>query len=69
GKMAVTGAKPGDSSRLASRKYACIDQKLGFDTKFLEFTTRRIVGGHGVKFPIRSEGLVYNHGHFIIYGP
>jgi TATA-box binding protein (TBP) (component of TFIID and TFIIIB) len=33
GKMVVTGAKSEDDSRLASRKYARIVQKLGFDAK------------------------------------
>ncbi|KAG8706769.1 TATA-box-binding protein [Ceratobasidium sp. 394] len=33
GKMGVTGAKSEDDSRLASRKYARIVQKLGFDGK------------------------------------
>ena len=35
--MVVTGAKSEDDSRLASRKYARIVQKLGFDAKFSEF--------------------------------
>ena len=39
GKMVVTGAKSEDDSRLASRKYARIIQKLGFSAKF---TVRRI---------------------------
>ena len=34
GKMVVTGAKSEDDSRLASRKYARIIQKLGFSAKF-----------------------------------
>jgi TATA-box binding protein (TBP) (component of TFIID and TFIIIB) len=38
GKMVVTGAKSEDDSRLASRKYARIIQKLGFSAKF---TVRR----------------------------
>lgn len=32
GKMVVTGAKSEDDSRLASRKYARIIQKLGFNS-------------------------------------
>jgi transcription initiation factor TFIID TATA-box-binding protein len=39
GKMVVTGAKSEDDSRLASRKYARIIQKLGFSAKF---TVRRV---------------------------
>jgi len=34
GKMVATGAKSEDDWRLASRKYARIVQKLGFDAKF-----------------------------------
>ncbi|OBZ75826.1 TATA-box-binding protein [Grifola frondosa] len=55
GKMVVTGAKSEDDSRLASRKYARIVQKLGFDAKFSEFKIQNIVGSCDVKFPIRLE--------------
>jgi hypothetical protein len=48
---------------LALHKYARIVQKLSFDAKFSEFKIQNIVGSCGVKFPIRSEGLVYSHGH------
>ncbi|PPQ75759.1 hypothetical protein CVT26_000699 [Gymnopilus dilepis] len=48
-KMVVTGAKSEDDSRLASRKYARIVQKLGFDAKFSEFKIQNIL------FP----GLIY----------
>lgn len=44
GKMVVTGAKSEDDSRLASRKYARIIQKLGFEAKFTEFKIQNIVG-------------------------
>ena len=44
GKMVVTGAKSEDDSRLASRKYARIVQKLGFDAKFSELKTQSIAG-------------------------
>jgi transcription initiation factor TFIID TATA-box-binding protein len=37
GKMVVTGAKSEDDSKLASRKYARIIQKLGFNAKFTDF--------------------------------
>src|ERR1700709_996620 len=68
GKMVVTGAKSEDHSRLASRKYARIIQKLGFDAKFTEFKIQNIVGSCDVKFPIRLEGLHYSHGHFSSVG-
>ncbi|KAL7410610.1 hypothetical protein BDY24DRAFT_399589 [Mrakia frigida] len=69
GKMVVTGAKSEDDSRLASRKYARIIQKLGFDAKFSEFKIQNIVGSCDVKFPIRLEGLAYAHGAFSSYEP
>jgi transcription initiation factor TFIID TATA-box-binding protein len=40
GKMVITGVKSEDDSRLASRKYARIMQKLGFDAKFAELDNR-----------------------------
>jgi len=69
GKMVGTGAKSEDDSRLASRKYARIVQKLGFDAKFSEFKIQNIVGSCDVKFPIRLEGLAYSHGQFSSYEP
>ncbi len=44
GKMVVTGAKSEDDSKLASRKYARIIQKLGFNAKFTDFKIQNIVG-------------------------
>ncbi|KAK7684851.1 hypothetical protein QCA50_012098 [Cerrena zonata] len=55
GKMVVTGAKSEDDSKLASRKYARIIQKLGFNAKFTDFKIQNIVGSCDVKFPIRLE--------------
>lgn len=69
GKMVVTGAKSEDDSRLASRKYARIIQKLGFEAKFAEFKIQNIVGSCDVKFPIRLEGLAFSHGAFSSYEP
>jgi transcription initiation factor TFIID TATA-box-binding protein len=69
GKMVVTGAKSEEQSKLASRKYARIIQKLGFQAKFSEFKIQNIVGSCDVKFPIRLEGLAYAHGHFSSYEP
>ena len=69
GKMVVTGAKSEDDSKLASRKYARIIQKLGFNAKFSDFKIQNIVGSCDVKFPIRLEGLAYSHGQFSSYEP
>jgi transcription initiation factor TFIID TATA-box-binding protein len=69
GKMVVTGAKSEDASKLASRKYARIIQKLGFNAKFTEFKIQNIVSSCDVKFPIRLEGLAFSHGTFSSYEP
>jgi transcription initiation factor TFIID TATA-box-binding protein len=69
GKMVVTGAKSEDDSKLASRKYARIIQKLGFNAKFTDFKIQNIVGSCDVKFPIRLEGLASRHVNFSSYEP
>ncbi|EPX70766.1 TATA-binding protein [Schizosaccharomyces octosporus yFS286] len=69
GKMVVLGGKSEDDSKLASRKYARIIQKLGFNAKFTDFKIQNIVGSCDVKFPIRLEGLAYSHGTFSSYEP
>merc|ERR1712130_423094 len=69
GKMVITGAKSEDDSRLASRKYARIIQKLGFEARFSEFKIQNIVGSCDVRFPIRLEGLAYSHGVYSSYEP
>lgn len=69
GKMVVTGAKSEDDAKLASRKYARIVQKLGFNAKFTSFKIQNMVGSCDVKFPIRLEGLAFAHGTFSSYEP
>ncbi|KAL2021277.1 hypothetical protein VTK56DRAFT_7356 [Thermocarpiscus australiensis] len=69
GKMVVTGAKSEHDSKLASRKYARIIQKLGFNAKFTDFKIQNIVGSCDIKFPIRLEGLASKHHNFSSYEP
>ncbi|GAB7363112.1 hypothetical protein MBLNU230_g3403t1 [Neophaeotheca triangularis] len=69
GKMVVTGAKSEDDSKLASRKYARIIQKLGFNAKFTDFKIQNIVGSCDIRFPIRLEGLASRHHMFSSYEP
>lgn len=69
GKMVVTGAKSEDDSKLASRKYARIIQKLGFNAKFTDFKIQNIVGSCDIKFPIRLEGLASRHHNYSSYEP
>jgi transcription initiation factor TFIID TATA-box-binding protein len=58
-----------DTTRLASRKYARIIQKLGFNAQFTDFKIQNIVGSCDVKFPIRLEGLASKHHNFSSYEP
>jgi len=69
GKMVCTGARNEDDSRKASRQYAKIIRKLGFNVKFSEFKIQNIVGSCDVKFPIRLEGLASEHSPFCNYEP
>ena len=69
GKMVCTGAKSEDQCRLASRKYARIIQKLGFETQFCDFTIQNIVGSCDVGFPVRLESIAFVHGTFSTYEP
>lgn len=69
GKMVCTGARSEEDSRKASRHYAKIIQKLGYQVKFSEFKIQNIVGSCDVKFPIRLEGLYNAHSKFCSYEP
>lgn len=65
--MVVTGAKSEDDSRLASRKYARIVQKLGFNARSTDFKIQNIVGCCNIKFSSRLEGLASRHHHVSLY--
>lgn len=70
GKIVVTGAKSEKESSRASRKYAKIVYKLGYDkAKFTEFTVQNIVASCDVNFPVRLEGLAHAHNNFCSYEP
>ncbi|CAO2813483.1 unnamed protein product [Amaranthus hypochondriacus] len=69
GKLVCTGAKSEDQSKLATRKYARVIQKLGFPAKFKDFKIQNIVGSCDVKFAIKLEALAVSHGAFCTYEP
>eukprot|EP00210_Caulerpa_lentillifera_P001836 g1766.t1 len=69
GKMVCTGAKSEQDSRLASRKYAKIVMKLGYQVIFQDFKIQNIVGSCDVKFPIGLEFLHMKHNLFSRYEP
>src|SRR2546423_11262554 len=69
GKMIVTGAKSENDSKHASRKYARVVQKLGFNAKFTDFVVRNIIGSCDVGFQIHLERLNSHHRNFCSYEP
>jgi len=70
GKMVCAGARSEDASRLASRKYARIVQKLGYpEVKFTNFRIENMVATANVQFPIRLEGLADAHDDYSSYEP
>ncbi|ETN75472.1 transcription factor TFIID [Necator americanus] len=69
GKMVTTGAKSEDASRQASRKFARIVQKVGFNVKFADFKVQNVVGSCDVRFSIQLEGLCIMHAQFSTYEP
>ena len=70
GKVVVTGAKSEDDSKLASRKYARIVQKLGFEARFKDWKIQNMVGSADSKMLIRLEGIRAGpHSPFAMYEP
>ena len=70
GKMVCTGAKSEEASKIASRRYAKVIHKLGFQSaKFTEFKVQNIVGSCDAGFPIRLDGLNHKHCQFCQYEP
>ncbi|VDO40244.1 unnamed protein product [Haemonchus placei] len=69
GKMVTTGAKSESASRQASRKFARIVQKVGFNVKFADFKIQNVVGSCDVRFAIQLEGLCIMHAQFSTYEP
>ncbi|OON23992.1 transcription factor TFIID [Opisthorchis viverrini] len=58
GKMVCTGARSEAECHLGARKCARILQKIGFPTRFFDFTVQNMVGLFDLRFPIRLEGLL-----------
>lgn len=70
GKMCVTGVKSTHDATLASKKFAYVIERVGFQPKdYMDFKVQNIVGTTDVGFPIRLEGLVYAHSAFASYEP
>lgn len=59
--MVITGAKSEEECQLASRKYAKIIEKMGFNVNYHDFKMQNVVASADVRFPIDLEKLDYNH--------
>lgn len=69
GKIVCTGARNEHDALLASKKFARIIQKLGFNIKFINFRVQNIVATCDLRFPIKLENLHHVHGQFSRYEP
>jgi transcription initiation factor TFIID TATA-box-binding protein len=69
GKMVITGAKSEDLARLAGRKHARMIQKVGFNTKFIDFKVQNFVASCSTGFYVRLEGFVKEYINFAQYEP
>ncbi|CAB0036740.1 unnamed protein product [Trichogramma brassicae] len=69
GKLVCTGARNEADSLLASKKFAKIIQKVGFNIKFTEFKIQNIVATADLKFVIKLEDIPILHNNFVSYEP
>ena len=59
--MVCTGVKDEDESRIASRKFVRIIQKLGFPVKFTNFKIQNMVGSCNLHFKIFLKNFFYEN--------
>ncbi|KAF5401023.1 Transcription factor TFIID [Paragonimus heterotremus] len=69
GKMVCTGARSEADCNLGARKCARILQKIGFPTRFMDFTVQNMVGLADLRFPIRLERLLLANEQMTQYEP
>ncbi|KAJ8984363.1 hypothetical protein NQ317_003510 [Molorchus minor] len=69
GKIVCTGARNEHDALLASKKFARIIQKLGFNIQFVNFKVQNLVATCDLRFPIKLENLNMMHGQFSSYEP
>ena len=70
GKVVVTGAKTAVDSRLASRKFARIVQKMGYsNVKFTDYKVRNIVSSFGFERKLRLSALQIKYDGMVSYEP
>ncbi|KAK3708812.1 hypothetical protein LTR37_011333 [Vermiconidia calcicola] len=69
GKMQVLGTKSIDDAKLASRKFARILQKMGYNVRLEDFIVQNMVGSADTRMVIGLEGLCTAHYPYTKYEP
>mmetsp|Transcript_22106 Transcript_22106/g.44158 ORF Transcript_22106/g.44158 Transcript_22106/m.44158 type:complete len:289 (-) Transcript_22106:60-926(-) len=69
GKCVITGSRSIHNAHLSSRKLAYILTKLQFPVTNPAFKVRNMIGTLDLGFPVRLEGIVYDHAKFASYEP
>lgn len=69
GKIVCTGSRNEFDALLASKKFARIIQKLGYNIHFVNFKVQNLVATCDLRFPIKLENLHQMHGQFSSYEP
>jgi transcription initiation factor TFIID TATA-box-binding protein len=70
GKVMVTGSRSEDDAKTACKKVAVIVSKCDHpDVRFADFKIENIVASTDVRYPVRLEGLAYEHRASSSYEP
>ena len=70
GKVMITGSRSEDEARTACKKVAVIVSKCNHpNVRFADFKLENIVASTDVRFPVRLEGLAYEHRASCSYEP
>jgi len=70
GRMMITGARAEADAKYGGKKMAKICQKAGHpDVKFCGFKIENMIATADCRFPIRLEGLAYDHREYCSYEP
>jgi len=70
GRMMITGARAEEDAKYGGKKMAKICQKAGHpDVKFCGFKIENMIATADCRFPIRLEGLAYDHREYCSYEP
>ena len=69
GKIVCTGSRDEIQSKIASRKFARIIQKLGNPVSFSQFQVQNIVGSCDTGMSIDLDRILQKHDHYCTYEP